>query len=74
MRRQIYQVNPRHIKIGPTYANDVRRQKERLEKEGQIEPIEVLPDLTVHPEAWAYSEAQIQAARDLGWDTILVTY
>jgi len=48
--------------------------------EGQIEPIEVV-DLgedgifryRVAQDAWAYAEAQVIAAMELGWKTILVT-
>jgi hypothetical protein len=72
--RQIYQVSPHDVKIGKPFRRDVERQRERLEREGQIEPIEVMPDMTVPTSAWFYSEAQVQAARDLGWATILVTY
>jgi hypothetical protein len=66
--------------------HDWRYQAERLENEGQIEPIEVVIETTtetkqatvrtfrVAPAAWVYAEAQIVAAMELGWPTLLVTY
>jgi hypothetical protein len=75
MPRQIYQIDPKTVK-SPTiiYPGEVRRQRERLENEGQIEPIEVTPNLVITEDAWVYSGAQVAAAIELGWDTILVTY
>lgn len=55
---------------------NVEKQKERLETEGQIEPIQVkrLGDkYIVQEEAWVYTEAQVQAAIELKWETILAT-
>lgn len=72
--RQIYQVDPKKVTTGKVYPNDVRQQKARLQEEGQIEPIETTPDLVIRTDAWFYSGAQVQAAIELGWPTILVTY
>ncbi len=82
----IYQVSPWHVEVhdglrGPS-PRDVRTQRERLENEGQIEPLEVRPmqqDHARYPyllrsDGWFYAEAQVAAARELGWPTILVTY
>jgi hypothetical protein len=73
--RRIYLVDPKTVK-SPTviYPSEVRRQRERLEREGQIEPIEVTPSLVITDDAWVYSGAQVAAAIELGWDTVLVTY
>lgn len=73
---EIYQVDPNKIRLReiPT-ERDIRKQKERLLKEGQIEPITVNgPDLFIPHEAWLYSEAQVIAAIQLEWPTLLVTY
>jgi hypothetical protein len=73
-QRRIYQVDPKTVITGKVYPSDVRRQKERLEHEGQIEPIEVDVNLVIRTDAWFYSGAQVAAAIELGWNTILVTY
>lgn len=66
-------------------AREVRYQKERLVKEGQIMPtvVKVITepgepqmyqtDLD-HDEAFHLADAQIRAAQDLGWKTVQVTY
>jgi hypothetical protein len=73
--RRIYLVDPKTVKSPVIiYPGEVRRQKERLQAEGQIEPIEVTPDLVITEDAWAYAGAQVTAAIELDWDTILVTY
>lgn len=76
---KIYQVSPHHVKVLKLWSKrHVDYQKDRLEKEGQIEPIHVVivhdEHYYVSPEEWAYSEAQVLAARELEWPTILVTY
>jgi hypothetical protein len=74
-KRHIYLIDPKTVKSPAIiYPGEVRRQRERLENEGQIEPIEVTPDFVITEDAWVYSGAQVAAAIELGWDTILVTY
>lgn len=73
--RQIYQISPWAVPVpADLHAKSVRHQAERLQTEGQIEPIALLPDHTPDLDSWAHAREQIQAARDLGWATILVTY
>jgi len=84
-RMEIYHVDPSTVRMRSPYKvvteRDWRHQAERLQAEGQIEPIEVI-DLgekwerryKVAPDAWTYAEAQVIAAMELGWETILVTY
>jgi hypothetical protein len=72
--RSIYPVDPRAIKTPPQHPREIRQQRERLEAEGQIEPIEVNADLTLDPDGWVYAGAQIAAAIELEWPTVLVTY
>lgn len=78
----IYHVSPKSVKVTTKWsARDISVQSDRLEKEGQIEPIPVIRDedgtytLDVdNPDFWHYSGAQVEAAKLLEWDTILVTY
>jgi hypothetical protein len=78
----IYRVNPWDIDLSnePQIGREVRTQINRLLAEGQIEPIEVIRNplairkLALAPDGWVYAAAQIQAARELQWPTILVTY
>lgn len=76
MVRYIYYVNPNAIQIHDEPSlRDVRKQKERLQKEGQIEPLEVTgPNLFLRQACWPYASAQVVAARELAWPTLLVTY
>ena len=55
-------------------GREVRVQKERLTEEGQIEPIVLLPDNSPDLDEYAYAEAQVVAAQELGWSSLLVTY
>jgi hypothetical protein len=72
---QIYTINPWAVPIPAGLpARDVKHQAERLESEGQIEPIALLHDGSPDLDSWAYANEQIQAARDLAWPSILVTY
>jgi hypothetical protein len=72
----IAHVSPWDVTVpGDTPRGDVARQRARLEDEGQIEPIVVRratgqPD----PDEWPYAGAQVIAARELDWPTILVVY
>jgi hypothetical protein len=79
---EIYQVNPKDVEIcRPVSARDIKHQMVRLSEEGQIEPIVVeelerdgqlkVRDLL---DDWIYASAQVIAARELEWETILVTY
>jgi hypothetical protein len=84
---EIYHVSPYQVLLldGDVDARDVKRQRERLETEGQIEPIEVIQvpvdvladpaplTYTLAPYGWVYASAQVAAARELGWPTILIT-
>jgi hypothetical protein len=80
----IYQVDPWLVDLGNYVPSgrDVRNQIDRLVNEGQIEPIEVrlyangpaVRKYTLDPDGWFYAGAQIAAARELRWPTILVTY
>jgi hypothetical protein len=81
--RSIHQVDPWDVRLDdqPT-GRDVKVQLERLLAEGQIEPIEVVlfastsprGKYTLDPGGWVYAGAQIAAARELKWPTVLVTY
>lgn len=80
--REIYRISPYLVDIPlKPFIRDVTRQKVRLEQEGQIEPICVKPtgngryvlDVS-NPDFWVYSGEQVEAAKMLNWDTILVTY
>jgi hypothetical protein len=61
---------------------DWKAQAARLLIEGQIEPIEVVKHeedeslfkFRIREDAWHYAEAQVIAAIELEWPTILVTY
>jgi hypothetical protein len=85
---QIYQVNPHDVEpCRPATVKEIEAQKQRLEYEGQIEPIVVVhlgTDYTRVTDTllrvrdrmddWLYASAQVLAARELDWPTILVTY
>jgi hypothetical protein len=81
----IYRVSPKMVMLyRVVHDRDIRVQVTRLEQEGQIEPIPVVPvqigDTTIyrldvdHPDYWHYSPEQVIAAIWLEWDDILVTY
>jgi len=54
---------------------DIDHQKACLEEEGQIEPIVVdYNTKQVVLDEYPYADAQIIAARELGWPTILITF
>jgi hypothetical protein len=83
MAREIYQVHPFEVRplLRRHGKRDVQYQMERLEREGQIEPVCVKPpvmhqyELDVdHPDYWYWSPELVEAAVRLGWETILVTY
>jgi hypothetical protein len=70
-------INPDDVKVSDNPAGSERSIKTlmaQLEAEGQIEPWLLNEDNTVHANAWVYTEAQVLAARRLGWATALVTY
>lgn len=79
---EIYQVNPKDVEVSrPASAKEIKHQMVRLSEEGQIEPIVVeelerdgqlkVRDLL---DDWIYASAQVIAARELEWETTLVTY
>ena len=69
----IRHVDPSTIPIrGPVAYADIQYQARRLEREGQIEPILLLPSGHADLNSWCYAEAQIYAACLLDWPTILV--
>jgi hypothetical protein len=77
-RGQILYVSPHDIVVlSWTFKKDIERQRVRLEKEGQIVPLvcykdedgDWTPDLDHYP----YANALVHAARDLGFETILIT-
>lgn len=71
----IFQVSPHEVVIkSQPSRRDVKRQTERLLQEGQIEPILLHEDNTINAANWPYADAQVIAARELEWPTILVTY
>jgi hypothetical protein len=68
----IEQWSPFVIELHDTpFARDVAVQRTRLEQEGQIEPL-VLRNGRIDPDNWPYGDAQVVAARQLCWDTLLV--
>lgn len=72
----IYQVNPNEVAITDPYPRDVARQKARLETEGMIEPLVATFEhgmWRVDNSDWPYATAQVQAARELDWPTIILT-
>lgn len=75
---EIYQVDPRTINLSKSPSpRDVAHQRTRLVAEGQIEPILLNPTTmspSTGPRGWIYADAQILAARELAWPTLLVTY
>lgn len=86
---EIYHVDPAEVRSRSSRSasdmrvseRDWRYQANRLTREGQIEPIEVEPQgddslfkYRIKEDAWSYAEAQVIAAIELGWPTILVTY
>jgi hypothetical protein len=73
--RKIYLISPWAVPVPANLpVREVKHQAERLKAEGQIEPIALLPDDDPDLDSWAYAREQIQAARELGWKDILVTY
>jgi hypothetical protein len=77
---KIHHVNPNDIKFNgfiPNSSREVLYQKRRLESEGQIEPLlgEDQGDgtWTVDNIDWPYQYAQVLAARELEWETLLIT-
>jgi hypothetical protein len=79
---EIYQVSPEKIvKLRECRKKDILYQMERLRHEGQIEPIVVIPTEDGqfrmnedHHEFWHYSVELVEAAIELKWDEILITY
>jgi hypothetical protein len=83
---QIQLASPHDIKLSrEPWAREVRHQKERLLKEGQIEPTVVrlidsdkygfLYEIDLdHDEAFHYSNEQIKAAQELDWPSVQVTF
>jgi hypothetical protein len=70
----IHLVSPHCVRLDETpHARDVAAQKRRLETEGQIEPVLVRRGMVPVLDNWFYAPAQVVAARELGWETILVT-
>lgn len=78
----IYEVEPEKVeKLRDSRKKDILYQIRRLQDEGQIEPIPVIPTVdgtyildVDHPDYWAYSPEQVEAAITLNWLTILLTY
>lgn len=81
-KREIYEVDPNLVeKLRDCTIRDVEYQKRRLEQQGQIEPIPVIPTVdgtflidVDDPDYWSHSVEQVEAAKLLEWPTILVTY
>jgi hypothetical protein len=82
---QIYEVDPKEVETcRPASSREIRNQMDRLEVEGQIEPlvVEIIGEkdgkklLKIRDtfDDWIYGSAQVIAARELEWPTILVTY
>jgi hypothetical protein len=84
---KIVLASPHDIRLSKEpMASDVRYQKARLLKEGQIEPTvvkQLRPDTEdgclyrvdlEHDEAFHLSDAQIKAAQELDWPTVQVTF
>lgn len=76
---EIYHVSPFEVAApGSLHAKDVSRQMLRLESEGQIEPILCFKNSrgvwqVDQQNGWVYAREQIMAARQLNWETILIT-
>jgi hypothetical protein len=74
----IFQIDPNKVAICQWVSfRAIRRTQGYLEKDGQIEPIVLAENNMVCPcdACPTYSAcAQVHAARELGWETILVTY
>lgn len=71
-------VRPEEIVLGTDPSRrDVEYQKNRLLREGQIEPVLLIRDElicdTLGPYGNVHAEAIVCAAHELGWDSILVT-
>lgn len=67
-------VSPHDVPVSSEpHWRDVYAQAERLEQEGQIEPVLLRADGTPDPDSWAHADAQVMAARYLEWPTILIT-
>lgn len=71
-------IRPEQIILGgDPPRRDVEYQKERLLREGQIEPVLLLPDTRTCDTLGLYgnihAEAIVCAAYELGWESILVT-
>jgi hypothetical protein len=70
-------VDPMNVFVRKTVsARDIAEQVAHLRTRGQVEPIVLENDGSVceDREARYYAAAQVMAARQLGWPTILVTY
>jgi hypothetical protein len=82
-RGKIYEISPQKIhprasQMHPPSVSSIQKQTARLIAEGQIEPIQVFQcvnhgKLEIQEDAWTYAEAQVEAAKALGWPTLLVT-
>jgi hypothetical protein len=78
MSGKIYYVDPKEVVIDTwVFKRDIEYQKKRLAKEGQIVPLVCLkdPDGNWTPDEKDYHSAGalVHAARDLGFETILIT-
>jgi hypothetical protein len=73
----IFYVSPHNVITRDTFERDVLKQVTLLNAQGQIEPLVVdrvdREFFKVDDTEYPYASAQVQAARRLGWDTIIVT-
>lgn len=74
---RIYYVDPMTVDIQCwTLKSDIAKQRALLEEHGQIEPIVASRDengeWSVNDDNWPYTCAQVWAARDLKFDTIML--
>lgn len=75
---KIYYVNPHEVMVTSNYVKrDVLYQKQLLQRQGQIVPLlckkNASDDWVVSNKDYPYSGAQVRAARELGWETIIIT-
>lgn len=66
-------VKPSPKRGGPS-SFDVKKMKLVLDKQGQIEPLQIHDETHEVFEEDPWGNEILQAAIDLGWDTLLVTY
>ena len=69
----ISDVKPSPKRGGPS-SFDLKRMKATLVKQGQIEPLQINDATHEVFEEDPWGNEILQAAKDLGWDTVLVTY